>query len=484
MTGRVTRRFVLSGLAAAAGAPAVANAPLSSPLPVPRGASPPQIPPTNLIREANLGGQVAYRVVNAKTGELIEEYLPRLRLPPASVAKAATSFYALSRLGAAHRFETALLATGPVSGGRIEGDLILRGGGDPVLDTDVLGEMIQALKAEGIHEVTGQFRIDASALPPIPYIDPGQPDHVGYNPAISGLNLNFNRVHFEWKRGSSGYELSMEARARRFQPRVEIARMAVADRRLPVYTYEDRDGIDSWTVARRALGKGGARWLPVKRPADYAAEVFMRLARSHGILLTRGPDTAGSAGRRLVFHESAPLSDILRDMLRYSTNLTAEAVGLATTQATGVAPESLIRSAREMNIWLNRDLEAQSCGFVDHSGLGYGARVSAADMVHILVSARRTTFLPAMLKGYDTGREGVAVRAKTGTLNFVSALAGYVTAPGAPELAFSILTADLERRDAVDPEDRERPPGAREWAGRSRRLQKALINRWVAQAAG
>ena len=136
MADRVSRRFVLSGLAAAAGTPGFANAPLTSLRPVPRGERPPPPPPTpatGLIEAAGLGGAVAYQVVNAATGELVEEYQPGLRLPPASVAKAATAFYALSRLGAAHRFETRLIATGPVRDGRIEGDLVLQGGGDPEL---------------------------------------------------------------------------------------------------------------------------------------------------------------------------------------------------------------------------------------------------------------------------------------------------------------------------------------------------------------
>ena len=485
MRRNVGRRTFLAGIAATAAGPAVANAPLTSLVPVPRGEVPPPPAPeaaTGMVARAGLGGAVGYQVINAETGSVIEEMNPRLRLPPASVAKAATAHWALTRLGADHRFETRLLTNGSLNGGRIEGDLILKGGGDPVLDTDAMGEMVAELKTLGIHEVTGTFRVDPSALPALPHIDPDQPDHVGYNPAISGLNLNFNRVHFEWKRASDGYTVTMQARDQKYRPAVEIARMSLADRSMPIYTYEDANGIDRWTVARRALGQEGARWLPVRRPADYAAEVFMTLARSHGIALTRGPDVTGAAGTVLVARESAPLSDLLRGMLRYSTNLTAEAVGIAATRAGGVEPSSLIRSAREMNLWMNRGLGTQSCGFVDHSGLGYGARVSPADMVHILKDARQAGALPGLLKKVRTEVPGAEVHAKTGTLNFVSALAGFVDAPNCPPLAFAIFTADMPRRDGIPVEQRERPPGARNWASRSRRLQKDLIGRWVDRA--
>ncbi len=485
MTNRLSRRFILSGLAASAAWPALAEAPLTSPRPRPRGD--PGAPPApesagSLIEAAGLGGAVGYLAMNADTGAVIDAFNPKLRLPPASVTKAATAFYALNHLGAAHRFETELLATGPINAGRIEGDLVLRGGGDPTLDTDALADMIVALKDAGIHEVTGSFRVDASALPTLPFIDPDQPDHVGYNPALSGLNLNFNRVHFEWKRGNNGYDVTMQARATRFRPEVDLARMEIADRKMPVYTYDTDGNRDRWTVARGALGKEGARWLPVRRPADYTAEVFRTLARSYGIVLRPGPDATGVLGQRIVAHQSPPLSDMLGEMLRYSTNLTAEAVGISTTQSNGGHPASLIRSAREMNLWMNGPLGTRTTGFVDHSGLGYGSRICASDMVHIMMSARRAGLLPKLLKDFRTEAPEVAVLAKTGTLNFVSALSGYATAPGSAPVVFAIFTADMPRRDAIRIEERERPPGARSWANRSRSLQKKLIDRWVSMA--
>lgn len=484
MPCHVTRRFLLSGLAAGAVGPAFADAPLTSPRPRPRGRGEPAPPGIqSILEEAGLGGAVGFLAVEAGTGRTIEALQSDLRLPPASVAKAATAYYTLSNLGAAHRFETSLEATGPVVNGRIEGDLILRGSGDPTFDTDAMGAMIKALKEKGIHEVTGAFRIDASALPALPFIDPDQPDHVSYNPALSGLNLNYNRVHFEWKRGANGYDASMEARALRFSPAVRIAQMEIVDRPAPVYTYETNGRTDLWTVAKGALGKGGSRWLPVRRPADYSAEVFLTLARSYGIALERGPDAAGVAATPVVSHASPALSDMLADMLRWSTNLTAEVVGMSATASRDARPESLIGSARHMNLWLNKELGARAAGFVDHSGLGYGSRVSPADMVALLRSARVAGLLPTLLKDARVETRGAQVVAKTGTLNFVSALAGYARAPGTPPIVFAIFTGDLPRRDSISVDQRERPPGARGWASRSRRLQARLVDRWLALAS-
>jgi D-alanyl-D-alanine carboxypeptidase/D-alanyl-D-alanine-endopeptidase (penicillin-binding protein 4) len=134
-------------------------------------------------------------------------------LPPASVAKTFTALYALDRLGADHRFETRLLATGPIRGGRLDGDLILLVGGDPVLDTDDLADMAAALVAQGVRQIGGRFLVSGGGLPSVTTIDPSQPIHVGYSPAVSGLVLNYNRVHFEWKRTAGGYHITMDARA-------------------------------------------------------------------------------------------------------------------------------------------------------------------------------------------------------------------------------------------------------------------------------
>ncbi len=123
-------------------------------------------------------------VADARTGgQVLETHNPPLlQMPPASVAKAVTAAYALDALGSEHVFSTRLMATGgPVDGGMIQGDLVLVGGGDPMLDTNGLAAMAARLKAAGgVRGVTGKFRVHAGgALPYQRQIDPGgQPDHL------------------------------------------------------------------------------------------------------------------------------------------------------------------------------------------------------------------------------------------------------------------------------------------------------------------
>src|SRR5690606_34676381 len=127
---------------------------------------------------------------------------------------------------------------------------------------------------------------------------------------------------------------------------------------------------EEWTVARGALGDGGTRWLPVRRPVAYAADVFRTLALSEGIRLPEAVEVAAlPEGHELARHESAALDALITDMLDYSTNLTAEVLGIAASQALGARPETLAQSARVMRRWLI-DRYGVAPRPVDHSGLG------------------------------------------------------------------------------------------------------------------
>jgi D-alanyl-D-alanine carboxypeptidase/D-alanyl-D-alanine-endopeptidase (penicillin-binding protein 4) len=488
-----SRRSFLSGLAAFAATPAMAAAPAVSLRPVTRPAALlAEIIPSasDLVQQAAIGGRVGFVVADAATGTVLEGMNPLFPLPPASVAKAVTCSYALERLGPDYRFETRIVADGTISDGRLEGDLWLVGSGDPTFDTDTLAGMADALRAQGLRAVTGRLMVADGALPTILEVDPSQPAHVGYNPAISGLNLNFNRVYFEWARQAGEYTIALDARSETLRPAVQIARMRIADRSDPVYTYEHIEGRDHWSVARAALGDRGSRWLPVRRPSAYAAEVFQTLARAAGISFSGfalAPDAPVGA-TVLVVHQSEPLSVILRDMMRWSTNLTAEVVGLKATIMGGQRPDDLAQSAGAMSAWMRAKLGARQAGFVDHSGLGDQSRLRPHDMVSALVAAGPTGALRQMMRaqpmldgrGRPIADHPVQVAAKTGTLNFVSSLAGYARLPSGRDLAFAVFCADTARRDGLSEAERERPEGARPYNQRAKRLQQQLIERWAA----
>lgn len=137
---------------------------------------------------------------------------------------------------------------------------------------------------------------------------------------------------------------------------------------------------------------------------------------------------------------------------------------------------------------MRQGLGAEQARFVDHSGLSDASRVSPADLVKMLVKMGPGGVLHSHMKAVapksDDGKTnkaaGHSINAKTGTLNFVSSLAGYVTTGDGTTLAFATLTADMPRRNQIARADRERPQGAKAWGSRSRLLQHQLINRWAA----
>jgi D-alanyl-D-alanine carboxypeptidase/D-alanyl-D-alanine-endopeptidase (penicillin-binding protein 4) len=472
---RLTRRAALAGLAAALAAPAAARADLR-PRPRPQPGAPEAL--RAILERSGLGALSGFAVAEAASGAVLEAHQADLDRPPASVAKVVTALYALDRLGAGHRFETRLVAAG--------GDLALVGGGDPLVDTDALGDLLAAARASGLRSAPARFLVDAVALPGCAEIDPGQPAHAGYNPAVSGMNLNFNRVHLAWAPGAAGPELRLSAPGRRYGAEAPCIVAEVGGAGPPRHRIEA--GREVWAFAAPSVAGAGSLWLPVRDPAAYSGAVLRALAAQSGLALP--PPQAGAAPEgapALAVRTSQALGPMLRDMLDYSTNLTAEVVGLAAARAGGGAADGLAASGGAMSDWARARFGLARTAFVNHSGLTVRSSTTASEMARLLVAAADAG-LPAMLRerglrdaaGAPSPVAGVRIVAKTGTLDFVSALAGYIEGPGGRRRAFAIFAADLEARARVPPEAREDPPGAAAWARRARAQEQALLRRWIA----
>ncbi|MEO6300832.1 MAG: D-alanyl-D-alanine carboxypeptidase/D-alanyl-D-alanine-endopeptidase [Paracoccaceae bacterium] len=480
----VTRRGVLGGLLAGAALPVWGEGLRPMPRPTANGTTiATAIKDANdLVAAAKLTGITGYIVADVKTGRVLEQVNADTPVPPASVAKTITSLFALEKLGGDHRFTTRVMAVGSIQGKRLTGDLVLAGGGDPTLDSDKLGDLVAALAQTGLREVTGRFLAYAGALPSFDRITEEQPIQVGYDPGLSGLSLNFNRVNFEWTKG--GATVQMNARGERFVPAVKMARMALADRASPLFSYQKGAGVEDWSVARGGLGHAGSRWLPVRQVAPYVAEVFQTLCAAQGIALPNAQvvQVLPAGAKVLVQRQSDDLTSILRVMLRFSTNITAETVGLA---ASGAA--SLPASAQMMETWAQGRLGLQA-NFVDHSGLGSVSRVTAGGMMRALLAGDKQAGLRGILRNVGMRDEqGKAVTGdptkvigKSGTLNFVSGLVGFIEPVGGQDLCFAIFSADPARREAVPMAQREEPAGENAWVGRAHLLQARLIRRWAA----
>nr|WP_111297976.1 D-alanyl-D-alanine carboxypeptidase/D-alanyl-D-alanine-endopeptidase [Paracoccus saliphilus] len=432
---------------------------------------PPQRPvpdPWKLIGRAALPGQVSFALSDGRKPLALGKAL--MPMAPASTIKAVTAIFALDRLGPAHRFSTRIIRSGDM--------LILVGGGDPVLSTDDLARLAADLASSG-QEPPRRFAVWGGALPHLPQITAEQAGHLAYNPSISGMILNFNRVHLGWTRVGVDHQLSVEARAASQSPRAYTV-TAMPGNHADLFTYRHDQAREYWTVSRAALGQNGSRWLPVRLPELYAADVFQTLCRARGLVLPQAEMIpALPQGQVVAQHDSPPLEVLIRDMLRHSTNLTAEVLGL---HASGAA--DLLASGQAMCDWLG-DL-GQGLRLLDHSGLSSDSRVTAYGLTRVLAGPGRDLDLVRLLRvnplSEDLGRDPKArhlVTGKTGTLNFVSNLTGYIKTPSGAEGVFTILCADPPRRQASI--GQELPAGVSTWTRAAKGLQRELLGAFAAR---
>jgi serine-type D-Ala-D-Ala carboxypeptidase/endopeptidase (penicillin-binding protein 4) len=342
---------------------------------------------------------------------------------PASALKLATALVALDVFGPEHRFATRLWISGALDDrGRLAGDVIITGGGDPLLDLDGLMALALGLRAHGVRDVAGRFVLDDTALPRLPQVNPDQPPEAGYNAGMGALSVAFNRVQ------RPGGAFTIPA----------LRERGPAWRRLP----SDRPAV-----------------VPVQDAGLHAALVLRDLAASLGVGLPEPERGATPAEARLVARvDSRPLRDIVQAMLLYSNNQIAEIIGLAATRAA-----TLEASAEAMALRLRTALpEVDWRGFrpTNHSGLDPAARATADQLLAILALAEvRHAILPLLpaagwsgsLEGrFRTPEAALRVWAKTGSLDFASALVGYVLPPTGRALRVAILITDEAGRRARD----------------------------------
>ncbi|MDX1540245.1 MAG: D-alanyl-D-alanine carboxypeptidase, partial [Geminicoccaceae bacterium] len=218
------------------------------------------------------GTEIGYILLDLRSGRALAEMNPDLPLIPASTAKIATAIVALDALGPEHRYRTDLLATGPIEGTTLRGDLVLRGDGDPSLDVADLLDLVVQLRLAGVERVDGRFLIDDGALPRLREIEPDQPLEAAYNPSIGALSLAFNRVRLAWLGGSGATSMTI--------PPLEEARFELASPSLLPPGGIELKAIEPETVVWRVADRRGRSIasLPVKDPGLHTGNVFRWLA--------------------------------------------------------------------------------------------------------------------------------------------------------------------------------------------------------------
>jgi len=437
-------------------------------------------------------GRTGYILMDVETGAILASRAADDAFIPASTTKSITALATLSTLAPETRFHTRIHASGPLENGVLEGDLTLMGGRDANHDTSDLAELAKALRSKGLRRVTGAFNTTGIAGPQRPVLNQQQPLQAGYNPAIGSLCLNYNRVLLRWRNRGGKRILTTHAYAdKRSIPARSVLFREADGATTPRHEIEGSREV--WTLPAQDLARDGERWFPVRRPALYAAWVFRDLCAAEGITLPEpGETSVMPTDAPLALHQSDVVFGQIKKMMKYSTNLTAEVLGIAAAQRIGGTPITVEDAARTTQEWLlSEGIVEGDLTLENHSGLSTRSRISPRQMVDILRAGYQrfdTGYIglhsKGRMRGSKTGLPTYDFRTKTGTMHFVRGLCGFIEVDGR-RAAFAVFSNDEDRRAALDarysPYLERRPAGARRWLRQALNHENALIRSWISR---
>ncbi|HEV7803791.1 MAG TPA: D-alanyl-D-alanine carboxypeptidase/D-alanyl-D-alanine-endopeptidase [Burkholderiales bacterium] len=372
-------------------------------------------------------------------------------LNPASTMKLVTTYGALELLGPAYTWTTDIYATGSLQNDVLAGDLIIKGSGDPKLTLENFWLMLRSLRARGIREIRGDVVLDRSFFSAEDY-DPARFDGEAlrpYNTGPDALLVNFKAITLQF---------IPEADARSVRlivdpglPQVQVVNNLVLND-APCGDWVSKLKIDT-------QGNGETARLVIAGPYSrdcgertrsfsllshraYVAALFTQLWRDVGGTLTGtvrdGPVPPGA--RLISSTRSDALSEVIRDINKYSNNVMARQLFL-TLGAIGEGPPGTLEKSRNVvRQWLaQKGMPVPELAIDNGSGLSRIERISARSMGELLLAAFRSPVMPELMASLPvvaadgTMRKRLAnaevagqAHIKTGTLSGVRAIAGYV----------------------------------------------------------
>ena len=411
-------------------------------------------------------GTVGIHVADAKTGQVLYSAGADQPMNPASNMKLITSAAALEAFGPNYTFETEVLAD-EVADGVVQGSLYVRGKGEAFLLFEDFLAWAGKLHQQGITRIEKDIVVDDTAFDGA-YLPPGfeqKDEDASYRSPIGAVSVNFNAVTAVIEPGGKP---GQAASCRMVPPNrhVEIVNKATTcpgrRRAIRVASESTEDGTK--LIIRGKIGSQANSVFVRKRidnPPAYAGSVLASALEMVGIEFDGEVKTGATPAQTevLVSHSSQPLSYILLAMNKWSNNFMAEqllrALGMdedtpSTWKASRKAVVDFLKSA---------GIDTSSVAIHNGSGLYDGNLVSPRQFVQLLRHMSEHRWAPEYLSSLAiAGVDGTLdsrmtgsltsgnVRGKTGTLNEVSALSGYVHTKSGRHVAFSILFNDPPRR--------------------------------------
>ena len=420
------------------------------PAPVPAVPEPARVTPepapaphpiTLLLRDARAnnalaGAAIGFCLINSK-GEAVMEENAQTAFIPASSLKTLTTATALEILGPDFRFTTTLKSTAPIATGVIRGDLVITGGGDPMLAMAYLKAWVDELKKRGLRMITGRVRGDAGIFSGSLYSDFWNWGDIGngYGSGVSGLNLNHNRYTLAFRAGetigspATLLGISVDVPDVDWRNEVTTGSKDSGDG-VVIHGGEKTNAIH----LRGTVPLGVAKFQvtgAVTDPVLFATHLFSQMLATQGIQVGNSKTAVAEAKHELLKHDSPPLLDIIKSIHATSDNHETECVFRMLGVKVGKRPDVVIREH-----WKPRGLDFIGLRMEDGCGL------ARADFIRPLDLAR-LQFLAG------TGPQGAAyknsllfkdgLKWKGGAMSGVRTFTGYVTGKSGEEFCFAFM---------------------------------------------
>ncbi|MFO2462415.1 D-alanyl-D-alanine carboxypeptidase/D-alanyl-D-alanine-endopeptidase [Pseudomonas sp. 15FMM2] len=421
-----------------------------------------------LADPALAGASVSLMVRDVRTGSTLYQHNPRTRLIPASSLKLLTTAAAMDVLGPQYRFSTQLLSDGGRQGERLMGNLYLRGLGDPTIQWADYQALAANLAGQGIRQVQGDLVFDdtwfdAERLG----LDWAHDDEDKYYGAqISALTVSPN-ADFD----AGTLTVTAKAPAVVGQPvsitlspptdYVQLSNLAVSGMGNS-YGLNRQHGTNLLRLrGTLAPGTQSRQSVSVWEPTQLVANLFARALAEQGIAVQgkRVIDgTSPATARVLAQHQSAPLQELIRPLLKLSNNSMAEALLKAMGRQQANAGTATAGVTAVADFLTRQGLDPTTLSQVDGSGLSRRNLLSAQNFTDLLLVVSKqpwfnTWYAALPVAGNPKRLVGGSLRyrlqetsaqnnlhAKTGSMGGVSSLTGYITDAEGRRLMFSMLT--------------------------------------------
>jgi len=379
---------------------------------------------------------------------------PTRPMNPASTMKLLTTFAGLELLGPGYRWRTEAYADGTLAGGVLDGNLVFKGYGDPKITLEQFQEFVKQLRATGLTTIRGDLVIDHSFFAPDAH-DPsafdGEPLKP-YNVGPDALLLSFKSVRFVFTPNATG-----DAVVVRTEPALGSVTIRGAPRLVPGDCGDWRAalqasfasspaGAEATFGGRYPVACGERDWyVALLDHPHFVHDAFARAwTDAGGAFEGRVRDGKVAAGAKpLATLQSPPLYDVVRDINKLSNNVMARQLFL-TLATTGYPPPATTAHASDViKRWLReKKLVFPELVLDNGSGLSRQERIAAQSLARVLAAAYasnvRSDYVSSLAVAATDGtvrkrfeKNAVAEQAflKTGSLEGVRAIAGYVFAP-------------------------------------------------------